>query len=69
MRAVGFAGIEAVHALVVDGIDVGDFLLEGLDVDERDEDDGAGDLGGVEGSDEFFDGDDGDVFGAVGAGD
>ena len=33
------------------------------------EDDGAGDLGGVERGDEFFDGDDGDVLGAVGAGD
>ncbi len=68
LRAVGFAGVEAVHALVVDRIDMGNFLLEGLNVDERYEDDSAGDLGGVEGSDEFFDGDDGDVFGAVGAG-
>src|SRR5882762_544834 len=30
-------------ALVVDGIDVGNFLLEGLDIDEWDENDGAGD--------------------------
>ena len=35
LRAVGFAGIEAVHAFVVDGIDVRDFQLEGRDVDER----------------------------------
>src|SRR6266851_1860643 len=69
LRAVGFAGVETVHAFVVDGIDVRDFLLEGLDVDERDEDDCAGDLGGVESDDELFDGDYGDVFGAVGAGD
>src|SRR5216684_2820822 len=69
LRAVEFAGVEAVHAFVVDGIDVGEFLLEGLDVDERDENDGAGELGGVEGGDELFDGDDGDVFGTVSAGD
>ncbi len=69
LRAVGFAGVEAVHAFVVGGIDVGDFLLEGGDVDERNEDDDAGKLRGVEGGDEFFDGDDGGVFGAVGAGD
>src|SRR5437660_11810 len=69
LRAVGFAGVKTVHAFIVDGIDVGDFLFEGLNVDERDEDDGARDLRGVEGGDEFFDGDDGDVFGAVRAGD
>src|SRR5207249_6879019 len=69
LRAVGFAGVETVHAFVVDGIDVRDFLLEGLDIDERDENDGASDLRGVEIGDEFFDGDDGDVFGAVGTGD
>src|SRR5713226_9509050 len=69
LGAVGFAGIKAVHAFVVDGIDVGNFLFERLDVDERDEDYGAGNLGGVENGDEFFDGDDGDVFGAVSAGD
>src|SRR2546427_419959 len=69
LRAVGFAGVEAVHAFVVGGIDVGDFLLEGGDVDERNENDDAGDLRGVEGVDEFFDGDDGSVLGAVGAGD
>src|SRR5882672_3484151 len=69
LRAVGFAGIEAVHALVVDGIDVGNFLLEGLDIDEWDENDGAGDLLGVESGDELFNGNDGGVFGAVGAGD
>src|SRR6267142_1091362 len=69
LRAIGFAGVEAVHAFVVGGIDVGDFLLEGLDIYEWDEDDDAGDLGGVERGDEFFDGDDGGVLGAVGAGD
>src|SRR6266481_7500033 len=69
LRAVSFAGIKTVHAFVVDGIDVRDFLLEGLNVDERNEDDDAGDLRGVETNDEVFDGDDGDVFGAVGAGD
>src|SRR6267378_4307685 len=69
LRAIGFAGVEAVHALVVDGIDVGDFLLEGGNVDQRDEDDDAGDLRGVKSGYEFFDGDDGSVLGAVGAGD
>src|ERR1700674_494942 len=69
LRAVGFAGVEAVHAFVVDRIDVWDFLLKGSDVDERNEDDDAGDLGGVESIDKFFDGDDGGVFGAVSAGD
>src|SRR5258708_2082728 len=67
--AVGFAGVEAVHAFVVHRIDVRDFLLEGLNVDERNEDDGAGDLRGVESGDEFFDGDDGNIFSAVSAGD
>ncbi len=69
LRAVRFAGVEAVHAFVVHRIDVGDFLLERLNVDERDENDGAGNLRGVESGDEFFDGDDGDVFGAMSAGD
>src|SRR5437660_10242774 len=69
LRAVGFAGVKTVHAFIVDGIDVGDFLFEGLNVDERNEDDGARDLRGVESGDEFFDGDDGDVFGAVRGGD
>ncbi len=69
LRAIGFAGVETVHAFVVDGIDVRDFLLEGLDIDERDENDGASHLRGVEIGDEFLDGDDGDVFGAVGTGD
>src|SRR6266850_1248852 len=69
LRAVGFAGVEAVHAFVVDGIDVGDFLFEGRDVDERNEDDDAGELRGVENVDEFFDGDDGGVFGAMRSGD
>src|SRR6266850_1602895 len=69
LRAVGLAGVEAVHAFVVGGMDVGNFLLEGGDVNERNEDDDAGDLGGVERGDEFFDGDDGGVLGTVGAGD
>ena len=69
LRAVGFARIESVHAFAVDGIDVRDFLLEGGDVDEGDENNDAGDLGGVESVDEFFDCDDGSVFGAVGTGD
>jgi len=67
LRAVGFAGIEAVHALVVDGIDVGTFCSKDWDIDEWDENDGSGDLGGIEGGDELFNGDDGGVFGAVGA--
>ncbi len=48
LRAIGFAGIEAVHALVVHRIDVRDFLFEGSNVDQRNEDDRAGDCGGVE---------------------
>src|SRR5882672_9439609 len=69
LRAVGFARVEAVHAFVVDGIDVRDLLFEGRDVDQWDEDDDAGDLRGVESVDEFFDGDDGGVFGAMRSGD
>src|SRR5882762_6479937 len=69
LRAIGFAGVKAVHAFVVGGIDVGDFLLERGDIHEWDKDDDAADLCGVERGDKFFDGDDGGVLGAVGAGD
>ena len=44
-------------------------MFERLDVDERDEDDGARNLNGVECGNEFFDGDDRNVFSAVSAGD
>src|SRR6476660_1829621 len=69
LSAVGFAGIEAVHAFVVDGIDVRDFLEEGRNVDEREQNDGAGELGGINGGNQFFESDDGGVLGAMGAGD
>ena len=69
LGAVGFAGVEAIHALVVDGVYVRNFLQERRDVDERKQDDGAGELSGIDGRDQFFHRDDGGVFRAVGAGD
>src|SRR5208283_73843 len=69
LRSIGFAGIEAVHALVINRIDVRDFLFEGSDVDERNQDDRAGNCGGIEIGDQPFDSNDGNVFRAVGAAD
>jgi hypothetical protein len=34
LRPIGFPRVEAVHALVIDGVDMRDFLFEGLNVDE-----------------------------------
>ncbi len=51
LRAVLFSGVEAVHAFVIDGIDVRDFLFEGSDIDERKNDHGAGNLCWVEAAD------------------
>ena len=33
LRPIGFPGVKAVHALVIDRVDMGDFLFEGLNVD------------------------------------
>jgi len=49
------------------GLTWGTFCSKDWDIDEWDENDGSGDLGGIEGGDELFNGDDGGVFGAVGA--
>jgi len=32
---IGLPGVEAIHALVIDGVNVRDLLFEGLNVDER----------------------------------
>src|SRR2546430_17047622 len=68
LRTVRFARIRAVHALVIDGIDVRNFLFEGRDVHKRNENDRARDLNRIELSNEFFNRDDGSVFRAVGSG-
>src|SRR5258706_12206932 len=49
-------------------MDVRDFLFERMNVDEREKDNCAGDLRGVEAADEAFEGDDRRVFRAVSAG-
>ena len=69
LRPIRLAGVEAVHALAVDGIDVGDLLLERRRVEERNQDDRAGDLRRVELFDQLLDRDDRGVLGAVRAGD
>src|SRR6266478_5531275 len=68
LRAVFFPGIKAIHAFVVDGIDVRNLLFEGRDVDKREKDNRSGHLRGIEGGDEVLKRDDGGVFGAVRAG-
>ena len=35
LRPISFPGVEAIHALVIDGVNVRDLLFEGLNVDER----------------------------------
>src|SRR5215469_9070694 len=67
LRSIGFPGVKAVHALVIDGVNVRYLLFEGGNVDERNQDDGAGDLRGIKQVDEFFNRDDGCVFGTVSA--
>src|SRR6201982_529063 len=62
LRPIGLARVEAVHALVIDGVNMGDLLFEGLDVDERHKDNSAGDLRGIKQADKFFNRDDGGVF-------
>src|SRR5580692_7610493 len=47
LRPIGFPRVEAVHALVIDGVNMRDLLFERLNVDERHKDDGAGDLRGI----------------------
>ena len=66
LRPIGFPRVEAVHALVIDGVNMRDLLFEGLNVDEGDKNDGAGDLRGIKLVDEFFNRDDGGVFSTVG---
>jgi hypothetical protein len=68
LRAVGFARVEAIHALAVDRIDVRNLLKEGRDVDQREEHNRTGKLRWVDSGDQFLQRDDGGVFGAVGAG-
>jgi hypothetical protein len=68
LRAVGLAGVEAIHAFAVDRIDVRNLLKEGRDVDQRKEHNRTGKLRWVDGWDQFFQRDDRGVFGAMGAG-
>ena len=67
LRPIGFPRVEAVHALVIDGVDVGNFLFERLNIDERNKNNGPADLRGIKQVDEFFNRDDGGVFSTVGA--
>jgi len=47
LRPIVFPRVKAVHALVIDGVNMRDFLFEGLNVDEGYKDNGAGDLRGI----------------------
>ena len=69
LRAGRIAGIEPVHALVVGRVDVRHELLERRHVDDRHEDQRAGELGRLDRVDQLLDRDDRRVFGAVRAGD
>ena len=69
LRPIGFPRVEAIHALVIGGVNMGDLLFEGLNVHEGDKDNGAGDLRGIKSVDERFNRDDGGVFSTMGAGD
>jgi hypothetical protein len=69
LRAIFLARIKAVHAFLVDRVDVRNFLLERGEIDERKDDDGTGELGWIEIKDERFEGDDGSIFGAMRTGD
>jgi hypothetical protein len=62
LRSIGFAWVEAVHALVIYRIDVRDLLFERSNVDQRNQDDRARKLSGVEINDQSFDGNYGNVF-------
>jgi len=68
LRAIRLAGIKAVHALAVHRIHVRHFLLKGRNIDQRQDDDGAGNLRGIEHLNDFLQGDDGGVFSSVRAG-
>ena len=47
LRPVGFPRVEAVHAFVIDRVNMGDLLFEGLKVDEGNKDNSARDLRGI----------------------
>jgi hypothetical protein len=47
LRPIGLPRVEAVHALAIDRVNMGNLLFEGLNVDEGDKDNGAGDLRGI----------------------
>ena len=65
MRAVQAARIEAIHALPVHRVDVGNLLLEGRHVHERNENHRARDRGRVDLLNQPLDRDDRGVFGPV----
>ena len=65
LRPIGFPRVEAVHALAIDRVNMGNLLFEGLNVDEGNKDNGAGDLRRIKKVDEFFKRDDGGVFSTV----
>src|SRR5258708_5992717 len=62
LRSIGFAWVEAVHALVIYRIDVRDLLFERSNVDQRNQDDRARNLSWVEINDQSFDGNHGNVL-------
>ena len=47
LRPIDFPRVKTIHALVIDGIHMGDLLFEGLNIEEGDKDNGAGDLRGI----------------------
>ena len=65
LRPAHGARIEPIHALVVDGIDMRHEALERRDVDERHEDQRAGELRGIDRVDQLPDRDDRGVFGTM----
>src|SRR6185436_4712961 len=67
--AIDLARIETIHALLVHRIYVRHFLLEGLNVDKRNDDDCAGNLGWVQHPDQLFKRNDRSVFRTVRTGD
>ena len=69
LRSIGLAGVHAVQAFAIDGVDVRDLLREGSDVQERQDDERAGHCSRVGGLAQLFKRKDGGIFGAVRAGD
>ena len=69
LRAFRPARVVAVHGLPVHRVDVRDLLLEGGNVDERDDDESPVQLGRVRPPDELLQGQDGSVLRAVRTGD